>query len=250
MNEVKGGAKRPYVRKSQVPKYDPADEAQIAPVSVPPPKARRAPAKAAAPTDGQVPKTIAVRQNPLLRSIVPGHVWKCGAFRWDPIAFGVESEKLNDRIIESRVQDQSLLSFIEDPAEAVVYGISGNPDDTKAKLFAAFLVSIHLEKLGHKANVVWHTLYGGFDNSLLREYDPIDGKSDPTLIVLSNLTPASTNVKLEKARDLLQRFVNIPRLVICAGEDPLSFLTTRLYSEVNALAYFSENLVKRKIEII
>jgi hypothetical protein len=244
MNEIKGGAKRPYVRKvSQTPKYDPADEAQIAPVK------RTQTASKPVTTEG-IPKAIGVKQNTLLRSIVPGHVWKCGAFRWDPMAFGVESEKLNDRIIEPKVQNQSLLSFIEDPAEAIVYGISGNPDDTKAKLFAAYLVNIHLEKLGHRANVVWHTLYGGFDNSLLREYDPIDGKADPTLLVISNLTPASTNVKLEKARDLLQRFVNIPRLVICAGEDPLSFLTTRLYSEVNALAYFSESLVKRKMEII
>lgn len=243
MNEIKPGTgKRPYTRRaSSAPKYDPADEAQVV-------VAKRAP-KVEHSDAGQVPTRVVVRPSHALKAIVPGHVWKQTAFKWDPLPFGPESERLNERVIEPRVQNQSLLSFLEDVREPIIYGVSGNPDDAKAKYFAAYLVAAHLEKLGSKANVVWHTLYGGFSNSLLTEYDPIDGKADPTLLVLSNLTPASTNVKLEKARDLLERFSDIPRIVVIAGEDPLSFLTTRLYSPINALAYFSETLMKRRMEI-
>ena len=246
MNEIKGGTKRPYVRKSTpAPKYDPADEAEISTVTV-----KKAPVRPSPQTTGtNLPTKIAVRSNPTLRAIVPGHVWKQGAFKWDPLPFGPESEKLNERIIEPKVQNSSLLAFLEDVREPVVYGVSGNPDDAKAKLFAAWLVNAHIEALGNAANVVWHTVYGGFDNPLLREYDPVDGKSDPTMLVLTNLTPASTNVKLEKARDLIERFCDIPRIIVSAGEDPLSFLTTRLYSPINALAYFSESLMRKRIEI-
>jgi hypothetical protein len=245
MRNIRGGTARPYLRKSAPVKYDPADEAEA-----PKPAVKRPNRQTPIEDKLEPPRSISVRQNALLRSIVPGHVWKCGAFRWEPMAFGVESEKLNERVIDPRVQKQSLMAFRDDPSEPVIYGVAGNPDDTKAKLFAAYLVNTHVEALGSRANVVWHTLYGGFDNALMREYDPVDGKTDPTLLVLSNLTPNSTNVKLEKARDLLERFQNIPRIVICAGEDPMSFLTTRLYSEINALAYFSESLVKKKIEVI
>lgn len=242
MQEIKAGTKRPYTRRASAPKYDPADEAQVV-VAV-----KRAPRVEKQETGG-VPTRIVVRPTHTLKSIVPGHVWKQTAFKWDPVPFGPESERLNERVIEPRVQNQSLLSYLEDVREPIVYGVSGNPDDAKAKYFAAYLVAAHLEKLGSKANVVWHTLYGGFNNPLLTEYDPVDGKADPTLLVLSNLTPASTNVKLEKARDLLERFSDIPRIVVIAGEDPLSFLTTRLYSPINALAYFSESLLKKRMEI-
>jgi hypothetical protein len=199
---------------------------------------------------GQLPAKIEVRQTPEMRSIVPGTVWRTSPFKWNPITFGLESERLNEKTIGSEVQDKSLRMFLDEPSYPYIYGVSGNPDDGDAKYFAAYLVQQHMQFMGLKANVVWHTLYGDFNNRILREYDEIDGKSPPSLIVLSNLTPNSTNVKLEKARDILERFADIPRIVVCAGEDPMSFFTTRLYSPIHALAYFSSTLVKKKFEVI
>jgi hypothetical protein len=255
-----GPAKKtaPYKRAPRVPKYDPSQEATAEDL--------QAAAKKAAPKERRVvpgqkptqwgagpkelPRRIEVKQSSSLREVVPGSVWRQSAFKWDPMTFACESEKLNEHIIEPRVQNESLLRFMRDPDTPMVYGVSGNPDDQKAKLFAAYLVNIHQQALGLKANVVWHTVYGGFDNPLLKEYDPIDGKTDPTMLVLSNLTPNATGLKLDKTRDLIERFATIPIVIVSAGEDPMSFLTARLFSPVNGLAYFSEKLMRKKVEII
>jgi len=261
-----GAASRtaPYKKgPTRAPKYDPADEAtaedlQVAAkkaVAKPAPKERRVipgqkPAQWGTNVPQEIPKRIDVKQSPALREVVPGSVWRQGPFKWEPSTFACESEKLNEKFIEPSVQNDSLLRFMKEPDLPLVYGVSGNPDDAKAKLFAAYLVHIHQQRLGLKANVVWHVVYGGFDNPLLKEYDPIDGKTDPTMLVLSNLTPNATGLKLDKTRDLIERFQDIPRVIVSAGEDPMSFLTTRLFSQINGLAYFSESLVRKKVEII
>ncbi len=195
--------------------------------------------------DLEIPAKIEVKNHGQISNIVPGHVWRTRAFKWAPMTFAAESEHLNSRFIEPVVQDKSLVTFLRDPSVPMIYGISGNPDDSKAKYFAAYLIAAHLKARGSEANPVWATMYGGFDNPYMN-----DDRASPTLLVISNLTPNSTTLKLEKARDLIEKFSDIPRLVICAGQDPLSFLTTRLYCPVHGLAYFSEGLVKQRVEII
>lgn len=202
------------------------------------------------PIEGKPPSTITVSKTDNIKAVVPGSVWRQGPFKWDPTDFVTESEKLNDRIIDFRLQNVSLLNFKEDPSKPVIYGVAGNPDDSKAKLFAAYLIQLHQSELAGHHNVVWHTMYGGYDNTLMKEYKDVDSKSEPTMLVLSNLTPSSTNVKIEKTKDLIERFSNIPRIIVCAGEDPMSFLHTRLFVPVNAIAYFCEAIVKRRIEVI
>lgn len=189
---------------------------------------------------------IDVKLSPLVRECVPGHVFRISSFRFDPMPFGVESQRLNERIIEPSVQRKSLEAYIEDPLRPSIYCVSGNPDDVKAKYFAAYLVQEHI-RVCPEPRVEWYPLYSGFNNPLV-ERDRNLGS--PSLIVLTNLTPASTPQKLEKARDVLERFPDVPRIVVCAGMDPLSFMATRLYSPVNFLAYFSEALVKTRIQII
>jgi len=193
-----------------------------------------------------LPSVISVTRSSHVNSVVPASVWRQGSFRWNPLPFGVESEKLNDKIIEVSTQNRSLSEFIESPNRPVIYGIGGSPDDSKAKLFAAYLVQLHIDN-NPNARVSWETMYGGYDNPLLKEYSY---GGSPTMLVLSNLTSTSTAMKLEKSRDLLERFSNIPRIVINAGEDPMSFLFTRLNVPINAIAYFSESIVKKRIEII
>jgi hypothetical protein len=249
MNEVKGGAPQRRVyqgRKapSKAPAYRPEDEAVID-------TSTKRPQPAVEVSDTQLPTRIAVKQTETLRRCVPGHVWAIPAFKWDPTPFGLESEKLNEKVIEARVQNDSLSLFMEDPAAPMIYGVSGAPDDTKAKLFAAYLLSIHLAKV-KDARIEWATLYGGFENPIMRKYDKEHGdeERDPTILVISNLTPNATTVKLDKARDLIERFQKIPRIVVSAGEDPISFHSTKLYTPINALAYFSEALLRRRVEII
>lgn len=195
--------------------------------------------------DLDLPTKIEVRNHGQIANIVPGHVWRTKAFKWQPLAFATESEQLNSKFVESGTQDKSLAMFLKNPRTPMIYGISGNPDDSKAKYLAAFLVAAHMKTLGTDANPVWAPMYGGFDNPYMS-----DDKAKPTLLVLTNLTPNSTTFKLEKARDLLEKFSDIPRIVVVAGMDPMSFLTTRLHVPIHGIAYLSEGLVKQKVEVI
>lgn len=179
-----------------------------------------------------------------MSGIVHGSVWRQGAFSWEPNAFVVESPRLQSKIVEASKQAQSLEAFKENPGRPMLYVVSGNPDDSKAKYFAAYLAYLHKCKYEHRADIHWEPVYGGFDNPLLRK------DVEPTMLILSNLTENSTNVKLEKAKDLIERFPNIPIVVVCSGEDPISFASTKLYCPVHGIAYFSNSLVKAVQEVI
>jgi len=197
-----------------------------------------------------LPRRIAVKRTPHL-DIVPGNTWACAPFKWDPQPFALESEKLDQtKIIDPQAQDDSLLSFMKNPELPVIYGVCGNPNEVKARLFAAYLVSLHCRHLGNRAKPIWNVQYGGYENKLLKDYSGIDSSYEPSILILSNLAINSTQQKFEKARDLIERFSSIPRILVAAGEDPISFLSSRLYVECNALAYFSESLVRRKVEIL
>ncbi len=165
------------------------------------------------------------------RAAVPGSVFRQAPFTWEPQAFAVEHEKFIDKLVSEAPQRQSVETFLANPGYKGIFGVAGNPDDQMAKYFAAYLVHHHMKTFPH-ASVHWETVYGGFENKLLKE--PKDGIS---MLVLSNLTVDSTAVKMEKARDLLEYYSNIPRVVVCTGTDPMSFLCCKLYCPINAMVY-------------
>lgn len=58
----------------------------------------------------------------------------------------------------------------------------------------------------------------------------------PSLLIISNITSASTQQKLEKLRDILDYFDTIPRIVITgtsSKENPLEFFANRLHYPLN-----------------
>jgi len=184
-----------------------------------------------------------VKDKKVLSGVVHGSVWRQGDFRWEPSAFVIESPRLDNKIVEASVQVESYERFVEAPNLPMVYMVCGNPDDSKAKYFAAHLASLHHKKFGHRADIHWEAIFGGFENALLKK------DVEPTMLILSNLAENSTSVKIEKARDLIERFPNIPRIVVCCGEDPMSFASTKLYTPAHGIAYFSSSLVKAVQEI-
>lgn len=179
-----------------------------------------------------------------LEGIVHGSVWRQPSFVWEPQAFVLESEKLDGKIIEASVQLESLEHFTENPHEAQIYVVAGSPDDSKAKYFAAYLAVIHKKATGHRENIVWEPIFGGFDNPLMKK------EIEPSMLIISGLAENSTNMKFEKARDLLERFPNIPRVVVCAGEDPISFAALRLHVPCHSMAYFPSRIARTVQEVI
>ncbi|QDH83417.1 hypothetical protein [Achromobacter phage Motura] len=199
--------------------------------------------KPAAPAHVELPTKIEIKTK---HPLIPGYVFRQAPFKWDPIIFSLESEKLKSALIEPAGQDESLELFLNSPMAPMLYSVSGAPDDAKALYFAAYLMAHHIKHVPN-ANPVWHSLYGGFSNPLLDKAR--DGNLLPSMLILTNLTPTSTGSKLEKARDLLTHFQNIPRIVVSAGIDPISFFATSLHLPVNGFAYFSEALIKSRVEI-
>jgi hypothetical protein len=164
-----------------------------------------------------------------------------------PKAFAVEHPKLEGRIIEASTQWMSFDVFAKKPTRSMIYIVAGNPDDEKAKYFAAYLVQLHkqyVEAKGRVSQVIWEHVYNGYDNPLLKT------GVEPSMLVLDNLTVKSNFVKLDKARDLLQRWSDIPRVVVCAGEDPISFAAQRLHVACHGLAYFASDISKTAQQVI
>lgn len=187
---------------------------------------------------------IRVKDKRLLAGVVHGSVWRQGDFYWEPSAFVIESQRLDNKIVEASVQRESLERFQLDPSSPMIYIVAGNPDDSKAKYFAAYLAYLHKVKMQHRADIHWEAVFGGFENALLRK------DIEPSMLIISNLAENSTAVKIEKTKDLLERWPNIPRVVVCSGEDPISFAATKLYVPCHGLAYFGSNLSKAVQEVI
>ena len=168
-----------------------------------------------------------------------------GVLKFDPPTFVVESKKLDNRMIEASRQVKSYEDFKANPRRPVTYVVAGNPDDLKARYFAYHLAEIHMQALGAKEDVKFETMLGNFNNPLI-----VNSEASPTLLVVSNLTIRSSNLKFEKTRDLLERFPKIPKIIVVAGEDPISFAATRLHVPCHAIAYFPSKHSKVVQEVI
>ena len=193
--------------------------------------------------EGRLQIKLKAREKFLIRGVdVPGYIWQERPFTFAPQDFAVGGERLHEKIYDSEVQTNSLARFLDKPTAPHVYGVASSPSDARAKYFAAFLVQTFLEKAPPNLVVKWEALYGNtFANPAL--------DLEPSLIVITGLSPNSSNTKLEKARDLLEKHSSIPRIVVLAGEDPITFFATRLYSPIHNLYFHSASTVKRRVEI-
>jgi hypothetical protein len=128
-------------------------------------------------------------------------------------------------------------------------GVGGFPSDARAKQLALHMFIKAIEeyqtrdprKNTNRSLPLWHHVYGGFGDALR------DMKSDfPSFIVISNITPECTNLKMEKVRDCLTKFNNmdIPVLVVCAGMDPYTLFTTKLYYPMRWGMYLGNNCIE------
>jgi hypothetical protein len=197
-----------------------------------------------------LPKQIKVPQTRAIKEIVPGDVWRQKFFPYKPTGFTAKSQELErgeddvPPLIDANVQKEGLLAFLNNPTLPMTYIVTG--DEGMAEYFAAFLIQAHLERVGQAANVEWDRMYNTFTNRLFKTYgERPNPESDPTMIVLSDLSPLSSDTALGKTRDILSRFSEVPRIVIAAKEDPISFAATRLYAKsINAIAYFQNPLIK------
>lgn len=196
----------------------------------------------------------------MLSKGLPKAVWTYQPFRLkDKVSsFTSQVEGLRDKRIEKSKQIESIVKLSKEPFLGnYVTCISGMPHDIHAKLLAAYImmkatqIQMNTDEkrepklakfLKDKGYPVWHNLYGGFDNPLLKNTGSM---SKPSMIIIANVTLDSTAPKIEKLRDILEAYSSIPRIVVVAGTDPLTLFHSRLYSNLNFCCHIGSSLTKK-----
>src|SRR5690606_1911293 len=119
--------------------------------------------------------------------------------------------------------------------------ISSMVTDERAKFLAMCFMSAAIDQMRSgsqrgKQLPVWHRLLGGFND----KYRDGHGQFNPSMLILTNVAHDSTNVKLEKLRDILELYDSIPRIVVVNGSDPVSFFAEKVRMPLS-YAFFMNN---------
>lgn len=184
---------------------------------------------------------IKISKSQTLQSIIPGRVWAIPAFEFDGISFTPSTDMLNPKIYGRKVQEQSLGLFIKKPNRPQTYICSSQPDDSHASLLAAFLVEQHIKKVKNN-NVVWEHL-NTFYNSQLS----LDQSAKPTMLVISTCYENMTFSRIERVRDIVNAFYDIPKIIVASGIDPISLAAYKLHIPVHAIYYSEDPIMKSKL---
>lgn len=115
-----------------------------------------------------------------------------------------------------------------------VLGISSTPSDARAKYLAIQIMYLATKYWYERSKKVkqpplWHSVYGGYKDKVRDEI-----ADNPSMLIISNINELSTPIKIEKVRDLLEMYSDIPRIVVLGGSDPFTFFGTKLYYPLTA----------------
>lgn len=172
-------------------------------------------------------------------------------------SFVSETEFTNATSITSSNQVSFVSKIIENPWFApYIFCVSSMPNDMRAKSLVAFLLSIAIRyqlsarsdksinlpektirKIKLKSLPLFDT-FNGFESQSVKNHEK------PSLIVLSNVTINSTQHRIERLRDTLEHYSDIPRIVCISGCDPLTFFNTKLFMNLNGCCYLTNEVVK------
>lgn len=155
-----------------------------------------------------------------------------------------EEDGLNRVTYHESNQLSSLEEFAASPTAPCIYSITSSPNDSAANLIALHLVSIFMEGTPGNYPAFWMSLSSGaFDKTVF--------SAAPKLVVVSSVSPITSNSKLEVVQSVIDRFGGkIPVLVVGTGMDPIAMFATKLYRRPTDLFYFQTTLVKRSVEVI
>ena len=138
-----------------------------------------------------------------------------------------------DKLISTTKQLKVLNAILANPLRgSYTLCISSMPSDMRAKALAAHImwVAMNTQKGRSHAKPVWHRVYGSLGDPLR---DKVQTET-PSLLIISNIVEGSSALKIEKVRDLLEKYSSIPRIVVYGGADPLSLFTDKLHYPLKA----------------
>jgi hypothetical protein len=182
---------------------------------------------------------------PILRDRgMNGSVLRQQPFDFKPVTFTSTVEGLKPKLFKAKKQQEWFDEFLEDPFIPRTYCLVSAPNDGQAKLLAAFMMQhAALRTNSRVALPLWHDLTGGFNNTLISEKN---GRAQgASMLILNNVGATSTQPKIEKLRDILETYTDIPKIVVATGCDPYMFFTRYLYLPIHALVYLTTAAIKR-----
>lgn len=148
----------------------------------------------------------------------------------------IASEDEDAQTISQAVQQDYLVKMDKDPKPYLAV-LGGLRDDTLAAQCGLLLCAQFLKSHPDK-KFYWHTLTGAFKDKIRDDDVLAEEVNSSGLLIISNVAKNSTNVKLEKLRDLCELYSHLPRVVILGGMNPLDFCTQILYSKPRYVVYF------------
>lgn len=143
---------------------------------------------------------------------------------------------MQPKTVGTAKQLKALASLVENPIRSsYAIGINSFPSDLLAKHLAIHIFDLACKSwaLKHKPGrtlPVWHRVFGGLNDQLRDK----TSEEIPSLIVISNINDSSSAYKLEKVRDLLEKYSHVPRIVVMSAKDPITFFATKLHYPINA----------------
>lgn len=166
-------------------------------------------------------------------------------------------EKMQPQIIKKSEQINDFFEVMESPfLKPYIYIISGRPSDVRACCVAATLMIqaslIHAQlksdkehnpqsRFGKMERPLWVKLTNDYKDNMPSLH------SKPSFLILSNLTPNSSNFKNEKLRDILECHDTIPRVIISNETDPLTFSRSKIFVKPHYVMMLDSN--KKKMEL-
>lgn len=165
-------------------------------------------------------------------------------FDFKPVSFTSSIEGLKPKTFSQKKQLEFFDAFLADPFRPISYCLVSAPNDSMAKLLAAYMMQHAILKAGSKTSLpLWVDLLGGFENKIVQD------RIGVSMLILNNVGANSTQPKLEKLRDIIEVYSDKPKIVIATGCDPYAFFTRFLFSPIHSLAYMTTNVVKRNVEV-
>jgi hypothetical protein len=163
------------------------------------------------------------------------------------VAIDIKIEvKGNVSILGKRRQSQDFKELWDDPYMApYTMCISSSPSEIMAQMTAMrlFLRAISMTRKHELPGVPrWHTILGGF-NDPLRD---APRNRDINFLFLGNVVSDSTASKIEKLRDLLHIYGDIPKVIVTANENPIDFMSDTMKMGVNFALWLGH---KRKVSM-
>jgi hypothetical protein len=175
---------------------------------------------------------------------LPESVFRISEVKYQPRQFvvGGGNSRMKEKTYQREVQDRSLLGFLNQPTQPIVYGVSTQSDHAHSLYVAAYLAHEFMKNTHGSNRVTWLRGHQLFNQPTIPE--------TTALLVITGLTPNTPKFTLDKVANLLDKWDHIPRIVSITGEDPITFFALSLYYRVDRIYFHAGNSVSREVEIL